>query len=182
MSTNPVALIAPTESDINAAAEKMIAVNCQRHNVSRENFPSDGVEEAKRLARQELEADFALRSNPLYERLKASEEAARQARLERDAALQVRPSTGGNSTGGTKDPHVVRAQLGEANYRALTDNGRLMSCGVDPSKVGPVELQDAKKIFGRGADTHFASNMMKQDAARYHYLKTIAVVMNIQGQ
>ena len=171
-----------TESAINQAAEIMIQANCNKHRIPRDQFPADGVDEARRIIRQEMEADAALKSNPLYQRLQAAEESARQARMERDAALQVRPSTGSPSTGSTKDPHVVRRQLGEQNWMGQTDNGRLLSCGVDPAKVTSIELEEAKKLFGKGSDSHYASNYMKQDSARYRYLKTIAVVLNMQAR
>ena len=176
-------ITAPTEAAIFAAAETMSHANCAKHNITRDQYPADGVEEARRIVREELEADYALKSNPLYERLQAAEETARLAKMERDALAQVRPSAGGNSSAGTtKDPHVVRAQMGEVNWKGQTDNGRLMSCGVDPAKVGSREIQEAKKLFARGSDSNYASNYMKQDGARYKYLKTIAVVLNIKGQ
>jgi hypothetical protein len=80
------------------------------------------------------------------------------------------------------DPVVVRAQLGEGNWRALTDNGRLQACGINPVEVTPLDLQEAQKVFGRKMDSHYSSNLAKQDWTRYQHLKKIAVILNIQGQ
>jgi hypothetical protein len=72
--------------------------------------------------------------------------------------------------------------MGEGDWRALTDDGRLRSCGIDPRNVTQLDLQEAKKVFGRGMDSHYSSNLSKQDWARYKHLKNIAIVLGIQGQ
>jgi hypothetical protein len=180
--TNTTSPAAITESAVNQAAEAIIQTNCNRHGMSREQFPADGVEEARRIARQELEADAALKANPLFLQLEAERAARLQAEATLAAVSQSRANPNAQSVRTGPDPNVVRAQLGEVQWKMLSDNGRLQACGIQPSSVTPVELLEAKKLFGRGMVSSYSSNFFKQDQARYQHLKRIAVVLNIQGQ
>ena len=72
--------------------------------------------------------------------------------------------------------------MGERDWFALTDNGRLQACGIAPNSVTEVEIQEAKKLFSSGSDSSYASNAFKQDAGRYRLLKNIAVILGLQGK
>jgi hypothetical protein len=60
----------------------------------------------------------------------------------------------------------------------LTDAQKIAALGVDPSTVNLVE---AKKIFGRGADAQLGIALMKSDPTRYKVLKESALATGRYG-
>jgi len=182
MSTNAFALTPAEETQIHTAADAMIRTAAQRANMTFEDVPQYAKEDAFRTAKAAFEEQKAQESNPLWKELQAEREAHALTQKTLAATQQVRPQPVNGSRDTGPDPLVVRAQMGEGNWRALTDDGRLQACGVNPTTVTQADLTEAKRVFGRGTDTHFASNLAKADFARYKHLKRIAVVLNIQGQ
>ena len=171
--------IVVTETAVNQAAESMILANCRKHEISREDFPADRVEEARQIVRREMEAEAELKSNPLYARVQAAEEAARLAKMELAAVKQTRIAPN-NDVKPVADVARVRGLMGERDWHALTDSGRLAACGI--SQVSAVERQQCKELFGRGCDSHHANDFFKSNAGEYRRLKNIAIVLGIQGQ
>lgn len=182
MSTNTLVLTPAEEAQIKTAADGMIRTAAQRANMTFEDVPQYAKDDALRTAKAAFEEQKAQESNPLWKELQAEREAHALTRKTLEATQQVRPKPVNGSRDTGPDPVVVRAQMGEGNWRALTDNGRLQACNVDPSSVTQADLTEAKRVFGRGTDTHYASDLAKRDFARYKHLKRIAVVLNIQGQ
>ena len=169
------------EVAIKAAANQIIADAARKGGYTVDQIPQEAKDDAYRYAKAKYIEDESLKSNPMYAQLQAEREAHRLTQMRLNVVSQTRSNTSSNVKSGP-DPNVVRAQLGEGQWRALTDNGRLQVCGINPATVTPLDVQEAKKAFGRGPDTHFASNLSKQDWGRYQYLKRLAIVSNIQGQ
>jgi hypothetical protein len=170
------------DTAIKIAADNLIRAAAVKNGMTLEQVPQEAREDAYRFAKAAYEEDQALKSNPVYASLQAEREAHKLTRLQLEAVKQTRPTLGTNAQPSSLNPEVVRAQMGEGEWRALTDNGRLQACGINPTTVTPVEIQECKKIFGRGMDSHYSSNAFKQDSARYRHLKNIAIVLGIQGQ
>ena len=168
------------EVAIKQAADEMIRQAAAKIGKGFEDVPQEAREDAYRYARATLEEEQALKANPVYAQLQAEREAHRLTQMQLAAVSQTRISVGNNVKSGP-NPDIVRAQLGEQNWQTLTDNGRLQACGIDPAKVTPLEIQECQKVFGRKMDSHYSSNLSKQDWARYQHLKRIAIVLGIQG-
>jgi hypothetical protein len=174
-------LTAADEFAIQTTTNDLIRKAAAKSGMRFEDVPVEAREDALRYTKAAFAEEQAVKANPLYAQLQAEREAHRLTKMQMDAVKQTRIGAPSNAKGGP-DPNVVRAQLGENNWRALTDNGRLQACGINPATVSPVEILEAKKVFGRGMDSHYSSNLSKQDWGRYQHLKRIAVVLNIQGQ
>lgn len=177
----PAVITDADEIAIRAAATQIIAKAALKGGYTIDQIPQEAKDDALNFARNAYAEDQAQKANPLYAQLQAEREAHRLTKMQMDAIKQTRVSVGNDVRPGL-NPEVVSAQMGELDWRALTDNGRLQSCGIDPSKVTDVERLEAKKLFGRGMDSHYSSNFFKQDAGRYRHLKNIAIILGIQGQ
>ena len=182
MSENQNTPVAIEESAIKQAADALIRQAAAKNGMTVEQVPEQAKQDAYNYARNAYVEEQALKSNPLWAQLEAERAAHAQTKKTLEATQQVRPQPVNGSRDTGPDPVVVRAQMGEGNWRALTDNGRLQACNLDPNSVTQVDLTEAKRCFGRGTDTHYASNLSKQDWGRYKRLKRIAIVLGIQGQ
>jgi hypothetical protein len=170
------------EAAIRQAADQIIRTSAAKHGMTFEQVPQDAKDDAYRYAAAAYAEDQAQKVNPVYAQLQAEREAHRITQMTLDAVKQTRPAVGTNGSPSSLNPDIVRAQMGEGEWRALTDNGRLQVCGINPATVTQVEILEAKKVFGRGTDTHYAANLAKQDWTRYKHLKNLAIVLGIQGQ
>jgi hypothetical protein len=179
---NTAVLSEAEEASIRSEATKIIAAAAVKGGYSADQIPTEARQDALNFARRNFIEQKALKSNPLWETLEAERAAHQQTRKELEAFAQVRPQPVSNTRDNGPDPNVVRARMGEGNWRALTDAGRLKACGVDPASVTEGEIIQARRIFGRGADTHAAVDLSKADFGRYKHLKRIAVVMGLPGQ
>jgi hypothetical protein len=146
-----------------------------------EQVPQEAKDDAYRYAKAALEEKQAEAANPVYAQLQAEREAHRLTQMQLEAVKQTRVNVA-NDTRPALDPAIIRARMGERDWFALTDSGRLQSIGVDPASVTGVEKQQIKELFGRGCDSHYANDFFKQNAGRYRLLKNIAVVLNLQGK
>jgi hypothetical protein len=173
--------VAITDADVDRETNRLIAAACAKHNITVSELPPGTVESARQNARDMLETEAALKSNPLYGQLQAEREAHKLTRMELGAVKQTRIAPN-NDVKPVADVARVRGLMGERDWHALTDGGRLAACGIPPATVTPIEIQEAKNLFGRGVDSHYASNFFKQDAGRYRHLKNIAIVLGLQGK
>jgi hypothetical protein len=174
-------LTAADEFAIQTATNELIQKAATRNNMRFEDVPVEAREDALRFARNAFAEKKAIEANPVYGQLQAEREAHRLTQMRLEAVSQSKINPTSNVKVGP-DPIVVRAQMGEGPYRALTDDGRLRACGINPANVTQLDRSEAKRAFGKGTDTHFASNLSKQDWARYKYLKSLAIIENYQGQ
>ena len=166
------------EAAIKQAADQLIREAAAKHGMTFEQVPEEAKQDAYNFAKASVEAQQAEAANPVYAQLQAEREAHRLTQLQLDAVKQTRVSVGNNVPSGP-NPEIVRAQLGEGNWRALTDNGRLQACGINPATVTTLDLQEAQRVFGRKMDSHYSANLSKQDWTRYKHLKNIAIIMSI---
>ena len=169
------------EAAIKTAADNLIRQAAAKNGLTFEQVPQEAKDDAYRFAKAAFDEDQAIKSNPVYAQLQAEREAHKLTQMELQAVRQSRAPVG-NDTHPAIDPHVKRMQMGENQWHALTDNGRLGSCGIDPATVTDVERLEAKKLFGRQMDSHYSSNFFKQSPGRYRHLKAIAIILGIQGQ
>jgi hypothetical protein len=174
--------LAIEESAIKTAADTMIRAAAHKSGMTFEEVPEQAKQDAYNHVKASMEAEQAEKSNPMYIQLQAERTARRQAEATLAAVTQSRTNLNTSAVRTGPDPNVVRAQLGEDQWHMLTDNGRLQACDINPATVTPLDLSEAKKAFGRGPDTHFASNLSKQDWGRYKYLKNLSIIKNLQGQ
>jgi len=169
------------EVAIKQAADQLIRVAAEKNGMTIEQVPQEAREDAYRFAKAAYEEDQALKSNPVYAQLQAEREAHRLTKMTLEAVKQTRPTVGSNAQP-SANVEVVRAQMGERDWHALTDNGRLQACGINPATVTQVEIQESKRLFGKGIDSAYSSNFFKQDSGRYRHLKSIAIVLGLQGK
>lgn len=177
----PIVTNETTERDIENETNRLLAAACQKAGLHPSQLPVEAVEDARNAARNKVEREQALAANPVYAQLEAERAAHKITQMQLEAVKQTRVNVG-NDTRPALDPAIIRARMGENDWHALTDNGRLQSIGVDPATVTGVERQQIKELFGRGCDSHYANDFFKQNAGRYRLLKNIAVVLNLQGK
>jgi hypothetical protein len=172
-----------TNAAIDAETNRLINSTLQKHGLTLEQLNQQcpgAAEDARRTAREFVEREQEIAANPVYQQLQAEREAHKLTKMQLEAMKQTRVAVG-NDVQPVADVAVVRARLGERDWYALTDNGRLQSCGIDPNKVTPLVREECKKLFGRGADSHYANDFYKSNAGQYRNLKNIAIVLGIQG-
>jgi hypothetical protein len=183
MSVDNLSTIDPTvtEADIKIAAENLIRAAAAKHGMRFEDVPQEARDDAYNFAKASVEVQQAEAANPVYKQLEAEREAHRLTQMQLAAVKQTRVAAA-NDVQPVANVALIRGQLGEKTWMALTDNGRLQACGINPATVTPVEIKEAKKLFGRGIDSHYSSNAFKQDAGRYRHLKNVAIILGLQGQ
>jgi hypothetical protein len=167
------------EVAIRAAANQIIAAAAQKGGYSVSEIPEEAKLDALNYARNAYAEEQAQKSNPVYAQLQAEREAHRLTQLQLQAVSQTRIAPN-NDVKPVADVSRVRGLMGERDWHSLTDSGRLAACGI--SQVTAVERQQCKELFGRGCDSHRASDFFKSDAGEYRRLKNIAIVMGWQGQ
>lgn len=177
---SPATLTESDEVAIRAEANRLIADAAQKGGYTVDQIPQQARNDAYSYARNAYVEERAKKANPLYAQLEAEREAHKRTKLELSAARETRIAPH-NDVKPVADVARVRGLMGERDWHALTDAGRLASCGIPPATVTPVEIQEAKSLFGRGADSHFANDYFKRDAGRYRHLKNIAIILNLQG-
>lgn len=170
-----------SESSIQDAANQLIRAAAHKSGMSFEEVPQQAKDDAYAYAKASIEAEQALKSNPLYTQLQAEREAHKLTQMQLEASRQTRIAPN-NDVKPVADVARVRGLMGETSWFALTDNGRLAACGIPPATVTPLEIEECKKLFGRGCDSHYASNAFKQDAGLYRHRKNIAIILGIQGK
>ena len=170
-----------TEAAIDNETNRIIAATCAKHGIRPSDLPPGAADDARRAAKDMLEADATTKANPLYAQLEAEREAHRLTQATLAAVKQTRIAPN-NDVKPVADVARVRGLMGDRDWYALTDNGRLQSCGINPAEVTAVERQQCKELFGRGCDSHYANDFFKQNAARYRHLKNIAIILGLQGK
>jgi hypothetical protein len=172
---------AVTNAAIDAETSRIIAASCARHNIQPSQLPPGAADDARRAAREFVELQQDMEANPVYKMLEAERAAHKLTQMQLNAAKQVRPTMGSN-TPPVANVEITRARMGEREWFALTNDGRLQSCGIDPATVTPLVREECAKLFGRKMDSAYSSNFFKQDGGRYHFLKNVAIILGIQGQ
>jgi len=179
-----------TSEETSAAVEKetqrILASNAERHGKRVSDFTLAQVEDARTAARQTVERQQALESNPLY----ASLEATRQKNAELEAQLaavragqQTRSQQDAfsrESSGRITDAARTQARLGNEWY-LMTQAQKFAAVGIDPQTVTPETKEHARRIFGRGADTAAAVDLSRANPGRYKQLKEVAQITGVYG-
>lgn len=174
-------LTAADEFAIQTTTNELIRKAASKNGMRFEDVPVEAREDALRYATNAFREEQAVKANPLYAQLQAEREAHKLTQAQLQAVKQTRVTAANNVTP-VADVARVRGLMGERDWHALTDNGRLQSCGIDPASVTAVERQQCKELFGRGCDSHHANDTFKADAGRYRHLKNIAIILNLQGK
>src|ERR1035438_433841 len=167
--------LAIEESAIKIKADNMLREAAIKNGTTFADISEETKQAAYSYVKASMEAEQAEKANPLFAQLTAEREARRQAEATLAAVTQSRTNLNTSAVRTGPDPNIIRRQLGETTWYGLTDFGRLQACGINPSTVTALDIQEAKKGFARGADTHFASNLSKQDWGRYKYLKNLSI-------
>ena len=176
---------AVTEADevvIMQAAATLIRQAAVKGGVSVDQVSEEAKRDAYNYAKASYEEQKAQESNPLWKELQAEREAHALTRKTLEATQQVRPNVVSGAKDNLPDPNVIRARMGEGAWRALTNDGRLITCGLDPASITAADVAESKRVFGKHPDTNHAVDLAKRDFARYKRLKNIAIVAGYQGQ
>jgi hypothetical protein len=166
-----------TDADIEREAARLIAVACQKHNLTPAQLPPGVADNARQSARESLTLEAARRSNPMY----GENELLRQKLSNIEAQLlasKTATATMASATSGTTQPvgsvEVARAKLGEYQWNhVLTPDTRLQAIGVAPDSVTPAVRQEIEEVFGRNSTSARATEMFRADPARYRRLREI---------
>jgi hypothetical protein len=176
--------IEETNKAIETETNRIISATLQKHGITLDQLKQQcpgAVEDAQRVAKDGVEKAQALEANPVYAQLEAEREAHRLTQMALEASRQIRPNNT-NVASPTLDPTIVRAKLGEREYWALTDDGRLAAIGVAPGTVTRVDHENIKALFGKHTSSAFASNYQKQSPTDYKRLRAIATVLDLKGK
>jgi hypothetical protein len=169
--------------EVQTAANKLIAAAAVKAGYTFDQVPEEARQDAYRYAAAAIAEQEALKANPLYLPLEAEREQHRLTKLELSAVKQTRIGVPNNDAKPSSlEPQVVRQRMGEKDWWLLTQNGRLAACNIPPASVTEVDVQEAKRIFGRGAVSSYSNNAFKTDPVRYRHLKNLAVVLDLQGK
>ena len=180
--TQTTTISATDEVAIQAAANQIIVATAAKKGLRFEDVPIEARQDALNYARNAFEEKKAQESNPLWKELQAEREAHALTRKTLEVTQQVRPNVVSNSKDNLPDPNVIRARMQEGPWRALTNDGRLIACGLDPASITAADIAEAKRVFGKNPDTAHAVDLSKRDFARYKRLKNLAIVSGYQGQ
>jgi hypothetical protein len=167
------------ESAIRAESQRILSNLASKHNRSIDSFDAEIVDRAVGQAKINLEQAAKDESN-VYKRLYEQE---RQQREVAENTLQSIRTQGVKHSSPAGGPPVsaeqARARAGafEWNHK-LTDTQKIAALGVDPSTVN---LAEAKKIFGRGANAQLGVALHKADPAKYKVLREVSMAVGSYG-
>jgi hypothetical protein len=168
------------ESAIRAESRRILANLASKHNRSVDSFDPEIVDRAVAQARINL-AQAAKDEGNVYKRLY---EAERQQREIAENTLQsIRTQGQKHSSTSTGGPPISAAQAkaragDHAWLHSMTDTQKIAALGIPPETVN---VKEAAKIFGRGADPKLGSDLMKADPAKYRTLKQVALAVGAFG-
>jgi hypothetical protein len=182
MSTEANTVTTPAIDDtaIRAESARILSHLATKHNRSVDSFEPEIVDRAVEQARANLERSAADASNSyklLYEREREQRELAESTL----ASIRTQGiKHGGGGTGGAPvSAAQAKARAGEHawNHR-LTDAQKIAALGVPPESVN---VNEARKVFGRGADPKLGSDLHKSDPVKYRTLKQVALAVGSYG-
>jgi hypothetical protein len=81
---------AVTDDAIDAETNRIIAATCVKHGIQPSDLPPGAADDARRAAKEMLQADAAQKANPLYTQLQAEREAHRLTQMTLEAVKQTR--------------------------------------------------------------------------------------------
>jgi hypothetical protein len=168
---------AVTETAIRAAADKIIASTCAKHNMTPDQLPAGAVEDARRAAAEMLESDARNQSNEYYRLWEQQRQENEALKAQLGAVRENRAARADTRTVDTMEQ--VRDRIGRAAWFQLPESGKLTAMGLDPASV---DKQQLRSLFGRHTDTALAVDLMKTSPYRYKQLKQAALALNITGK
>ncbi len=166
-----------TETDVNAAADQIIARTAAKHGISVSDLPAYAIEDARRTAREMVQSEAAKEQNEYYH-LYNQEKAAREAaETSLKAVRENRTARADTRTVDTMEQ--VRERVGRAAWFQLSEAGKLTAMGLDPATIDRPQL---RKLFGAKSDGAFAVDFMKTNPYRYKQLRQAALALNVTGK
>jgi hypothetical protein len=169
---------AVSEHAIKAEANRILAQTAQKHNVNVEDIGPEVVARAVEQARANLEKAAADSANPF----RALYEQERKARELAEGTLQsIRASQQGGSKSDARpaiSAEAAKARMGLRAWNGLSTPQRIAALGIEPASV---DLEAVKRVFGKGASTTLANDLMKSDALKYRQWKEVALASGVYG-
>jgi hypothetical protein len=167
------------ETSIKAEANRILTHLATKHNRSVESFDAEVAARAVDQARANLEQAAKDEANP-YRALYLKE---RQQREVAENTLQSIRTQGQKHSTQAGGPPVsaaqAKARAGDHNWlHKMTDAQKIAALGIPPESVS---LNEARKVFGRGADPKLGSDLMKADPTKYKTLKQVALAVGSYG-
>jgi hypothetical protein len=174
------AIEVPSEHAVRAESQRILTALAAKHNRSVDSFDAEIVDRAVGQARTNLEQAAKDEGN-IYKKLYEQERQQREIAEGTLANIRVQGQKhGGGGTGGAPvSAEQARARSGafEWNHR-MSDSQKIAALGIPPESVN---LAEAKKIFGRGADSKLGSDLHKADPAKYKVLREVSLAVGSYG-
>lgn len=166
------------EDAIKAETARILTALASKHNRPVDSFDAEVAARAVDQARVNLEksASDATGYRALYESEKVKRELA-ESTLAGIRANQQNVS-GKDNTRPAITTEQAKARMGLRAWNAQSTAQRVAALGVEPSAEN---LEAAKKVFGRGAPTALANDLMKSNPARYRLLREVALASGSYG-
>jgi hypothetical protein len=167
-----------TPEELKAEANRIVKVTAQRHQLSPDDLSPEMLESAVSQARKNLSSTHGSAYKAMYEQQKIELEAA-QRQLREIKQQSVSSATANDQAKSIKTAEVSRAQMGNLAWNRLSIDGRLRSINIEPNEID-VEL--AKKMFGKGADSSLANSLMKTDPLKYKKHREASLILDLMGK
>jgi hypothetical protein len=168
---------AVTEAAVNQATDKLIQAACLKHGITQDQLPAGAVEDARRTAREMVEADTRKQSNEYYHLYNQEKQAREAAEAQLTAVRENRTARADTRTVDTME--MVRERVGRTTWFQLTEAQKLTALGLDPASVDKVQL---RTLFGKNTDTAAAVDYARAQPFRYKQLRQAALALNITGK
>jgi hypothetical protein len=185
---NPVNESAVDSAKVREIAEKSLQFTASRHNATRDQLRQEVIDAAYREASEKVVHERELAEDPGYQALLQERQKVRQLEVQLEALKQVQPVRNESGNAGharsskLPDSEMVRARMGEASWWSLTQEGRLLACGIAPDEITAAVREQASEVFGRKANSQRANDLYRSQPDKYRRLKTIASVLNLSGK
>lgn len=156
---------AVTEAAINAAADKIIASTYAKHGIQPSQLPDGAVEDARRVAAEMIQSEYAKEQNEYYHLYNQE----KQARETAEATLKAVRENRNIAVNTGDHRHTVTAErardlMGREQWFTCTEAQKIQAVDVDPASVDKVQL---RALFGRGHSTSEAVDFSKANPRRY---------------
>jgi hypothetical protein len=186
--TGPINEVAIDEAQVRKLAEQAIESTCERHGVERNQLKDEAIADAYASARARVLHEKEHSQDVGYQAL--LQERRKTAALEAQIAALSMSKPVANESGNAgharssrlPDSEIVRAKLGPAAWNALTLDGRLTACGIQPSEVTASMREEISEVFGRNANSKRAADLHATRPDHYRKLKSVANILNLTGK
>jgi hypothetical protein len=166
-----------TDAAIDAETNRIVAASLAKHNMSIDQLPPGAMEDARRAAKEMLEADARNQSNEYFHLYQQQKQEAEALKAQLGAVRENRTARADTRTVDTMEQ--VRERVGRATWFQFSEAQKLTALGLDPATVDKNQL---RTLFGRNTDTAFAVDFMKTNPYLYKQYRQASLALNITGK